>query len=162
VISFNAGEIYEMAIQIERNGAEFYRKAAAAAANDQTGSVLSGLAEMEVDHEQTFKQMKAQLSEQQLATTSFDPDGEAAAYLQASVDGKVFDTASRPAEVLTGTESLEEVLGTAIGLEKDSIVFYTGMKEVVPEGAGRDRLDDIIKQEMGHITTLCKELAKLS
>lgn len=162
MISFNAGEVYEMAIQMERNGAAFYRKAAAGTANDEIGAMLSRLADMELDHQRTFEQMKDALTEQDGAQIVFDADNEAAAYLQAAVEGKVFDTKSRPAEVLTATAAMEEVLGTAIGLEKDSIVFYTGMKEMVPTGSGRDRIDDIIRQEMGHITTLCKELVRLS
>jgi rubrerythrin len=38
-------------------------------------------------------------------------------------------------------------------------VFYLGMKEAVPEQLGRKRLDEIIKEEMGHIRLLSKELA---
>jgi len=45
--------------------------------------------------------------------------------------------------------------------EKDSIVFYLGIKEMVPEKYGKDKLDKIIKEEMGHIKLLSKELVAL-
>jgi rubrerythrin len=50
------------------------------------------------------------------------------------------------------------VLKAAILAEKDSIVFYLGMKEMVPEKFGKDKLDKIIKEEMGHIKILANEL----
>jgi len=35
------------------------------------------------------------------------------------------------------------------------------MRDVVPAHLGRDKLDDIIKEEMGHIRLLSKELMEL-
>jgi len=159
VISFNAAEIYEMAEQIERNGAAFYRKAAEGVSEEGAADLLLDLAAMEDDHEKTFAEMKAQLSERDRGDAPFDPDNEGVLYLRSMVEGKVFDPESKPAEKLTGSESLQEILHTAIGLEKDSIVFYIGMKKVVPDNRGRQRIDDIIAQEMGHITTLSGKLA---
>ena len=51
-----------------------------------------------------------------------------------------------------------EILKSAIEAEKDSIVFYLGMKEAVPENLGKDRIETIIKEEMGHIRVLSREL----
>jgi rubrerythrin len=47
-------------------------------------------------------------------------------------------------------------------MEKDSIVFYLGMKELVPERLGKNRIDGIIKEEMGHLASLGTELATLT
>ena len=49
-----------------------------------------------------------------------------------------------------GTSSMEEILKEAILAEKDSIVFYLGMKEMVPENFGKTKIDAIIKEEMVH------------
>ena len=59
------------------------------------------------------------------------------------------------------TSSLKEILKEAIVAEKDAIVFYLGMKDAVPENLGREKMDAIIKEEMGHIRTLSKELVAL-
>ena len=160
MITFNADEVYEMAEQIERNGARFYRKAAAAA-DAAAKKILLDLAAMEDDHERTFAQMRARLGEADRAETAFDADNQGALYLRAMVEGKVFDFRSDPSERLTGAESLAEVFHTAIGLEKDSIVFYLTMKETVPDSAGAERIDDVIQQEISHIATLSKQLAAL-
>jgi len=50
----------------------------------------------------------------------------------------------------------------AIGQEKDSIVFYTGLKEMISQTSGRVRIEEIIKQEMGHIGFLHREIDALS
>lgn len=158
MIRFSPLEVYEMAVQIERNGAAFYRKAAASAAGKASAKVLTDLAEMEDQHERTFADMKGKLSDQDRGQITFDPGDESLLYLHSMAEGKVFDPRSEPAKRLTGSESLGEILRTAIGLEKDSIVFYLAMKEMIPP-AGKGRIDDIIKQEMGHINTLSKLLA---
>ncbi len=52
VMPFNADEVFEMAEQIERNGARFYR--AAAKKIPEVSQVFSDLAAMEDEHEKTF------------------------------------------------------------------------------------------------------------
>jgi rubrerythrin len=152
---FNADDIFEIALQLERNGARFYRTAAAAVKEFTARDLLLHLAGMEEEHEKIFAQMRSQLKESEKTATVFDPQGEAAGYLKALADTRVFF------EKKINTASLEEILKDAITAEKDSIVFYLGMREAVPEKAGRDRLDEVIKEEMGHIRQLSKELVSL-
>jgi len=157
-IDFNADEVFEMAEQIERNGAKFYRKAADKTSDAATKQELLDLAEMEDQHEKTFAAMRSELSGPEMAVTVFDPEGDAGRYLRAMADGHVFDL-SDPSEKLAGDESREDVLHMAIGLEQDSIVFYLGMKDMVAGSLGKDRIDGIIKEEMYHVVTLAKLLA---
>jgi len=160
-IRFNADEIFEMAERIERNGARFYRQAAEGFKDADSRQKLFNLAAMEDEHEKIFHSMRADISGQEGVISGFDPNGEAALYLQAIADGKVFDVRKDPTERLTGKETVEDIYRMAIGLEKDSIVFYQGIKEMVPERLGKDRIEAIIKEEMGHITLLSKELVAL-
>ena len=154
-IDFNADEIFEIAVYIEQNGANFYRKAAGSISGKYNKDLLLHLAEMEDEHEQTFKKLRSELSEKEKITTTFDPLGEAEQYLKALADTRVFY------EKEFDKPSLKEIFKTAITAEKDSIVFYLGMKNVVPTHMGKEKLDDIIKEEMGHITLLSKELLEL-
>ena len=62
-------------------------------------------------------------------------------------DGHVFDVRKDPSERLTGKETMEDILKTAIGLEKDSIVFYLGIKDIVPEKLSKERIDDILQMQ---------------
>jgi len=153
-ITFNAFEIFEIAEQIERNGIKFYRKAAESLSDQNTRQMLLDLAAMEAEHEETFASMKKQLSEEERELMVFDPENEMALYLQAMANGHVFDLRKDPSEQLTGAETVEDILKMAIGAEKDSIVFYLGLKDFVPAKAGKDRVEAIIKEEMGHIAVL--------
>ena len=157
-IVFNADEIFEMAEQIERNGARFYRKAAEPAGNARAREMLLALATWEERHEKTFASMRKELTDKERGEMTYDPEGEAAQYLRTMADGRVFDLRGDPSKRLTGKENLQEILQRAIGLERDSVLFYLGMKEIIPERLGKGRIDGIIKEEMRHISVLSKEL----
>ena len=159
-LDFNADEIFRIAEQIEKNGASFYREAARLDFDEGTKRRLLELAEMEDAHERTFAAMRQGLSAHETTSAVFDPDGEVANYLEAMADGYVFEKSVSPEELLAG-KSIEEVLKVAIGLEKDSIVFYLGIKDSVPERSGKDKIGDIIKEEMSHVTLLSNELKAL-
>ena len=158
-ITFNAFEIFEMAEQIERNGIKFYRKAAKGISAQDARQMLLDLAEMEAEHEKVFAGMRKELQDQDRQTMVFDPEDEMALYLQAMANGHVFDLRKDPAEQLTGAETIGDIVKLAIEAEKDSIVFYLGIKDFVPVRAGKDKVDAIIKEEMGHITLLNRILS---
>jgi len=150
---FNADDIFEMAVKIEQNGAIFYRQAADKVDGEENKAFLLDLAEMEDDHEQTFAAMKKELADDESFPTTFDPEDENALYLAAFADTRVFFKKEEPGS------DLKEILGSAIQAEKDSIAFYLGMKELVPEKLGKAKLDDIIKEEMSHIRILAGKLS---
>lgn len=156
---FNADEVFEMAEQIERNGGKFYR--AAAKKFPEVSKLLLDLAAMEDKHQKTFADMRAKLSGTEVQEPVFDPDGQAQMYLRAMADGHVFDVKADPAEKLADKDTPEEVLKMAIGAERDSIVFYAGLKDAVSDRAGKDKVDDIIKEEMSHIVILNEKLQEL-
>ena len=160
-ITFNAFEIFEMAEQIERNGVKFYRKAAKNISDQNVCQMLLDFADMEVEHEKTFADMRKQLSEEARELKAFDPENEVALYLQAMANGHVFDLNKDLSQQLTGHETAEEILKLAIAAEKDSIVFYLGMKDFVPVRAGRDKVEEVIKEEMNHIMLLNRRISAL-
>jgi rubrerythrin len=117
---------------------------------------------MEDEHLKTFQAMRAELTSAEQQPLVFDPDGEAQMYLRVMADGHVFIVHNDPAELLAEKDKVEEVLNLAIGMEKDSIAFYVGLKEGVSRKVGKDKLDAIIREEMSHITILNKKLADLN
>ena len=160
-ITFNADEIFEMAEEMERNGAKFYRKAAQNTSDGQTKQMLLDMADMEDKHLQTFKEMRGQLSGQETGETVFDPDNEAAMYLRVMADSHGYEGKISPDEELTGKETPKEILEIALNSEKESVVFYTGLKNLVPPKAGKDKVKAIILEELVHITTLLNKLNTL-
>ncbi|MCF8037661.1 MAG: ferritin family protein [Desulfobacteraceae bacterium] len=152
---FSADDVFALAEDIEINGEQFYRKAAEDVSDSSHKDMLTNLADMEKDHKKLFEQMREELKQKEKAETAFDPEGDAAKYLKALADIRVFF--DKPMD----TSSMETILKAAIQAEKDSIVLYLGMKDLVPEKYGKNRIEDIIKEEMGHIRLLSGELTKL-
>ena len=159
-ISFNADEIFEIAEQIERNGTKFYVKAASGMKDARVEKIFEDLAKMEERHLATFQAMRKELLPGDKTPTVFDPDGQGALYLQALADARIFDVSVDPSKKLTGSQTPAEILRMAIGLEKDSVAFYVGMRDMVPGGLGKDKVEKIIGEEMGHVTILGRELLR--
>ncbi len=149
---------------MKKNGAKFYRRMAENVSDISIRQLFLDLAAMEDEHEKTFASMRKDLSDQERKPTVFDPEGEAALYLQALADLRVFDEERKEdfvlPEDLPEGEKTRKILRVAIGLEKESIAFYLGMKELVPENLGKNQIDGIIKKEMGHIRLLSNRLLR--
>ncbi len=150
---FNADDIFEIAQQMERNGAAFYRDAAGSVDDSSVKEFLLEFAAMEDEHEKTFIELRKELTAAEKTPTVFDPNNESALYLKALADTRVFFKKE------IDTSTIEGIFKSAITAEKDSIVFYLGMKDLVPGALGKDRMDAIIREEMGHIKILSQRLA---
>lgn len=158
---FNTDEVLEMAIRIESNGASFYRKAAAMQNDAKNRKFLESLASMEDQHRKTFTEMRKTLTEKEKAGKVFDPYNEISYYLASMADTMGGEGSPSAADALTGNETLEDILITAIGLEKDSILFYLGLKDMVPPKYGQEKIDVIIKEEKKHVAQLAGILRKV-
>jgi rubrerythrin len=152
---FNADEIFEMAVQIEKNGEKFYQESARKVKDAEAKDLLTRLADMEIEHQKVFSGMRSALSEADKKAMTFDPTSEAGLYLASLADTKVFFGKD------IDTSKLEGIFKAALLAEKDSIAFYLGMKDLVPTGSGKSKLEDIIKEEMRHIRLLGERLAAL-
>ncbi len=157
-LNFSPDEILKLAEQIERNGIKFYTRAAEetkgkAEIKDQ----FLGLADMERGHEKVFSSMLKKMGDRRNAEIH-DPEGHVILYFRAWVDRQVFDDNGKLAETLIKNRSISDILKIAIGLERDSILFYLGMKEMTEVEDSQQEIDVVIKEEMKHIAFLIKEL----
>ncbi len=163
---FNADEIFEIAEQIERNGAMFYRQMAGNISDVPIRQLFLDLAAMEDEHEKVFISMREDLSYKEREPTVFDPEGESALYLRALADLRVFDEKAKEdfilPEELTEKEKMKIIFHEAINREKESIVFYLGIKELVQENLGKEKIDHIIGEEMKHIRLLSNKFSSLN
>jgi rubrerythrin len=159
-INLTANEVLEIAVQIERNGITFYEQAARLAKRPEDRQLLNSLAQMEVEHENIFLEMKAALTAAERAGSEIDADAEAAQFLQAIAGGHVFDLQS-VGEILTGQETPQEILATAIGLEKESVVYYSALREIIESPPSRAKVEQIIREELRHVAQLSRQKASL-
>ncbi len=150
-MTFNAYEAFEMAAQIERNGLDFYTRAAGKVSDKSAKSLLQGLAEMERQHEKYFAALKEDyrlLPESELP----DLDSQYVQYIDSLVKGKVFNE-SAATKFREGC-SVEEIIEMALSFERSTVVYFATIKESVPRKLGKDRIDEIIKEEVRHIAIL--------
>jgi len=152
---FNADEIFEMALQIERNGEKFYRESAKRIKDSDARDLLTKLADMEIEHQKVFQGMRTALTPADQKAMTFDPNNEAGLYLASLANTRVFF------EKDIDTSQLQGIFKSALAAEKDSIAFYLGMKDLAPTGSGRDKIEEIIREEMRHVRLLGEKLAAL-
>lgn len=158
--NFSADEIFQMAMQIERDGARFYHKAADVFSGSDKKSLLESLAKMEENHLRDFTEMREEFQNAQKDSV-IDPDDVSAAYLSNIAAGRVFDASSDPCEMIQPDSNLRDILKKAIDLEKNSIVFYIGLKDMVNTKSGKAKVEAIISQELKHIVMLSDKIVEL-
>jgi rubrerythrin len=159
-ITFSGSELINIAIGIERRGIAFYDVMTKSTDNAAARDVFQYLANMEREHIQIFQGMLAEADKYQIPETY---TGEYASYLQALVDSAVFSDDMATSEMATQADSDIEALELAIGAEKDSILFYYEMKEIMPQRA-QATVNKIITEEKSHLRQLSglkKKLATL-
>ena len=159
--TFHADEIFEMAEEIERNGARYYNRAVDFVSNPEQKKLLKELAVMENEHESTFAKLRAQLNSWYQPASVYDPDDQVALYLRAMADGHVFDIRANPCDMLKPQTTMKDILHIALECEKNSILFYLGIKDMIPSEAEKHKIDYIIHEERNHITLLSSQLALL-
>ncbi|MFC1937312.1 ferritin family protein [Chloroflexota bacterium] len=157
-ITFSDNELINIAIGIERRGVAFYEVMARSARDNNARKVFALLADMERGHIETFQGMLREGNRPQVAETYA---GEYAAYLGALVDSAVFTDDMASSEMATRAESDIAALELAIAGEKDSLLFYYGMKEIMPPPA-QSTVDNVINEEKLHLRQLAELKSKLA
>lgn len=158
-VKYNATEVFEIAEAIEENGVEFYRTAAKMHPDQE--ALLNKFADMEEEHKATFASMRESISGAGGSGVMNDPNDEASLYLESIAETHGGEGAPRMTQSLTGSESVLDILELAVAAEKKSILFYVGMKDMVPESLGRKHIDRIINEEKQHVSVLLREKARL-
>jgi rubrerythrin len=157
-IAFSGSELINIAIGIERRGVTFYDIMARSTENATARDMFQYLANMEGEHIQIFKGMLAEDDKFQILETYA---GEYGAYFQALVDSAVFTDDLVASEMATETNSDIKGIELAIGAEKDSILFYYEMKDIMPHRA-QPTVNKIIVEEKSHLRQLSELKKKLA
>ncbi|MBN1670173.1 MAG: ferritin family protein [Kiritimatiellae bacterium] len=155
---YNIDEAFELAEQIERNGAAFYRAAAGLMANEAAGKLLRELADEEDQHLKTFAEMRSIL----VSDESRLSGDLARAFVQAVAGRFVFDTAQTPAEQVSGLETPLRILDVAIEKEMQSILFYSGLRGWLGDEGDRAAVHAIDWEERKHFIKLTKQRRELA
>jgi rubrerythrin len=161
-ITFDTDEVFEMAEEIERNGARLYRQAAENAADEDIKKLFADMAAMEDNHLETFRRMRRESADEEKRHVSFDPDNQAALYVQAMARGRGSEGMKSTVAKFTGKEPAREILEAALEAEKESVLFYFGLRSMARHQADKDRIEAIIEEELGHVTVIHDRLEAMA
>ena len=160
---YNAEEIFNIGVEIEKNGEAFYRKVAEKASDPDSKKLLEDLANWEKGHVNLFDTLKEALPEDfKSGSNQFDIDDETSRYFKAAADSHIFNKEVSLDAIVEGVEETVDIFRIALAFEKDSVVLYEAMKGMVSENMGRDKVDILIKEEMTHVAMMQEKIELFS
>jgi rubrerythrin len=146
-----AADAIEMAMGIEKNGEAFYRAVAQKAQTSQVRALFEDLAEQEVKHYAAFQKLTKEIGDALLMSSE---DWEQyQGYLQATVQSALFQGPDRALAAAEEAADEKQALNMAIGFEKETILFFYNLRDVVT-GGKQELIGRIIEQEKSHVRRL--------
>ncbi len=146
---FTVADIREIAIQIERNGEEAYRKAAEMAIDPELAEIFLWMADEEKRHAEWFK--KTIQSDKPLTDEQVELEKMGRQLLQEMVADQTFSLEQKR---LQQTRQLSEILAQSKNFEQDTILFYEFLQTMISDSEAHDQLDVIISEERRHYKQL--------
>ena len=146
---YSADELLEMALKIEEDGEKFYTFLSEKLEDDRKKELFSYLAGQEREHAETFKELSKGLVEET------DPSfwEEASKYIRSIVENKIFPSLEKMKEK-SKNMTLNQLLDFAISIEKETVIFYEELYDMVREKKSKEILSKIIREEVSHVRKL--------
>ncbi|GAB4277048.1 MAG: ferritin family protein [Candidatus Rifleibacteriota bacterium] len=162
--NYNAEELMELAIQIEKNGKEYFLGMAEKTQNPDVRDIFTYLANEEQSHLENFVKIREKLSESkdeiEIADEYNTP--EMYGYLKAMFDGRVFPNLKTYEEIASEIKTDEQAVYHAISFEKDTVLFFSEILSMLGEkDENRPLILELIRQEKIHIARLFTLLGKI-
>ena len=150
-----AAEALKWAMEIEENGEVFYNAVAAKSADPEVKALFEDLAVQERGHRRAFQKMLEKVKpDPDLSSVGIQYD-EYQAYLQAVLADALFAGPDKGLALAEQAQDRETALRAAMGFEKDTLLFFYDLREMVSE-AERGAISDVILEEKAHLRRLAK------
>ncbi|MFA5388186.1 MAG: ferritin family protein [Candidatus Omnitrophota bacterium] len=149
-VIFSGSEIAEMAIQIEKNGFDFYKAVAARSKTKAAKNIFNYLAGQEKKHMEVFRKMVSAVKKYELPGAYTD---DYFGYIKALSEGYIFTKKKKGKAMAETVRDGKRAVELGLSFERDSILFYYEMKNFVPE-AERGIIEGLIKEEQRHVVKL--------
>jgi len=148
----DVNEILDFAILMEQKGYEFYTESAKKFNDLKLTQLFHLLAEQEFNHERIFKKMKEKITPRE--PTAIDDTAEEI-HMKNYLEEFIFGKRKSLKEKAKTLKNIEEVIQLAFGIEKDSVVFYSALKQYVNK-EHEALLENVIQEEVSHVLRLQK------
>ena len=149
---FTLSDIFEMALQIEKNGESTYRRAQRKTSDPSLADLFALLADEELEHQRWFTEFKGRVG-----TKPVDQNLEAIGreLFQSILGEKAF---SLDEVDLSQVADIRTVMRISAEFEQDTVVFYEMLEPFVEEPQCREDLRVIIQEEKRHVRDLQERL----
>jgi rubrerythrin len=151
---FRIGELLDFAMEKEDQSYALYKELSEKIEKQELKELFTQLMNDERRHKDTYSAMLSSAEGER--TPGVREEDDYGMYLKTLIDEQRSLSASPPVRV----ENMAAVLDYAINREKDSVLFYVGLKEYLPR-KDRETVEKIIKEEGRHVvkvSQLKKEL----
>jgi len=155
---YSTKELIDIAIGIEETGVYFYSKFKEKFKDESFRQIFQFLADEELKHKGVFSGMLNELKEPEGVFTQ-----EYYSYLKAIGTTRVFANKDDIDKIAPTLHNPLDIIKIAMDAERDSIVWYSELKEIYRNDAkAKDILGHIINEERKHVLTLLDVKEKLS
>ncbi len=155
---FTITEVIQMAIQTEKIGRDYYQGMAKKTKNPELQELFGSLAEEEIRHEAFFKNLYQKIKGRHYSLPYNWP--ELQKYLRGITESRFFTGEEKGIKQMAWAKTKEEIIKYAIGFEKETVLFYLEILNLVPpEDIGL--VQEIINEEKSHIRRLAERLPKI-
>lgn len=145
---FSIREVVGQAVQTEKLGYQFYTAIAEKFRKESEDlyKLFTTLAEKEMNHEKTFSELMGLLGDN-------EPEGweDISQYMRAIVESEFFLGKNKSLPSMEKIKTVEDAVNFAIGFEKETLLYFHGIKDAVKE---KEIVEDIINEEKSHIRWL--------
>jgi len=150
-VLFSGDEIIEMAVKTEETGYTFYNLASENATSDKLKDLFAYLAKEELKHKEAYLALTDAIGE---TAQGLPIDWEEMSlYVKAMTDSSFFLGGDKNINLATMSSNEKEAVDFAIGFEKDTLLFFYHLRDIVKE-TNRPVVDGIINEEKVHIQKL--------
>ena len=146
-----ATDILLAAQEVETRGEVFYNRLVETSSDEKLKETFQFLANEESKHREIFRKLYERLGQVELPAWS--EEDEYASYLSFLIDSHTLFRLGDVDKISKFAASREEAIQTAMGFEKDTILFFTEMRDFVPDGE-KKYIQDCIEEERSHLRLL--------
>ncbi len=155
-MDLNKIEVFKIAQNIEQDGIDFYKKASQFSQDVIDASIFMDLAEMEAQHYNIFLKLEQKHKDEDYIDSELIKK-----YLKDQVSSNIFQ-ASTAIDHWAHIDSPRDIFLLAHKNEKDTVEFYTMLKESVTDRETKKILDQVITEEKSHVEMMQSFLKELS
>ena len=154
---YTTAELVKTAVEDERSGVAFYSALADVVKNPEIREIMTQLADEEKVHQQRFEEMLRRLGN---VKAPEQYDNEYDQYLQVLTSSRAFPTEEMALQAARDCSDDAAAVDMAARFERDTLMLMNEMRSMV-QHEDKDIVEELIREEQGHLVTLAKAKALL-